>query len=88
MSDSDIFERVKKVIKGNMEVDESKIVPTASFVDDLGADSLTNVEVILEFENEFDIEIPEEQSSKIKTVADAVKFIEEEMKQGEAQESA
>ncbi len=71
------FERVKSVIVDQLGVDESTVTPEASFVDDLGADSLDLVELIMGLETEFDIEIPDEQAEKISTVGDAVNYIKE-----------
>ncbi|NOZ04043.1 MAG: acyl carrier protein [FCB group bacterium] len=72
----DTFEKVKEVIMDKLGVEESKIVMEASFVDDLGADSLDTVELIMEFEEEFGIEIPDEDAEKITTVGAAVEYIE------------
>ena len=69
-------ERVKKVIIEQLGVKEDQITENASFVDDLGADSLDTVELIMEFEKEFDIQIPDDQAEAISTVGDAVKYIE------------
>jgi len=74
---SEIFEKVKKIIADKLDVEEDKITPESSFLDDLGADSLDIVELIMELEEEFGIEIPDEDAEKIRTVADAVKYIEE-----------
>jgi acyl carrier protein len=74
---SEIFERVKKIIADKLDIEEDKITPESSFLDDLGADSLDIVELIMELEEEFGIEIPDEDAEKIRTVADAVKYIEE-----------
>ena len=71
------FERVKSVIIDQLGVDESQITPEASFIDDLGADSLDIVELIMGFETEFDIEIPAEAAEQIRTVDDAVNYIKE-----------
>ena len=71
------FERVKNVIVDQLGVDESTITMESSFVDDLGADSLDIVELIMGFEGEFDIEIPDDQAEKISTVGDAVNYIKE-----------
>ena len=68
--------RVKKVIAEKLGVDEATIKNEASFVDDLGADSLDTVELIMEFEKEFNIAIPDEQAEKIATVGDAIAYIE------------
>ena len=69
------IDRVKKIIVDQLGVNESKITEDSSFVDDLGADSLDIVELIMAFEEEFDIEIPDEDAEKIKTVGDAVKYL-------------
>ena len=66
------IDRVKKIIVDQLGVDESKINENSSFVDDLGADSLDIVELIMAFEEEFDIEIPDEDAEKMKTIGDAV----------------
>jgi len=69
------IDRVKKIIVDQLGVDESKITENSSFIDDLGADSLDIVELIMAFEEEFDIEIPDEDAEKMKTVGDAVKYL-------------
>ena len=69
---SDIAERVQKI-----GVDDSKVIENASFIDDLGADSLDTVELVMAFEEEFGCEIPDDAAEKILTVGDAVKFLEE-----------
>jgi acyl carrier protein len=69
------FERVKNVIVDQLSVDEAEVTMEASFVDDLGADSLDVVELIMGLETEFDIEIPDEDAEKIGTVGDAVEYI-------------
>lgn len=69
------FERVKNVIVDQLSVDEDEVTMEASFVDDLGADSLDVVELIMGLETEFDIEIPDEDAEKISTVGDAVEYI-------------
>ena len=69
------FERVKSVIVDQLSVDEADVTMEASFVDDLGADSLDVVELIMGLETEFDIEIPDEDAEKISTVGDAVEYI-------------
>ena len=66
---SDISSRVTAIIVDKLGVDENEVVPTASFTNDLGADSLDTVELIMEFEREFDIQIPDDQAEKIETVA-------------------
>jgi acyl carrier protein len=74
---SDIAARVQKITAENLDVDASKVEPKASFIDDLGADSLDIVELVMAFEEEFDIEIPDDAAENIQTVGDAIKFIEE-----------
>lgn len=71
-----IFERVKKVIVEQLSCSESEVKPEASFTQDLGADSLDNVELVMAFEEEFGLEIPDEEAEKIQTVRDAVDHIE------------
>ena len=73
---SDISSRVKAIIVDKLGVDENEAVPEASFTNDLGADSLDTVELIMEFEKEFDIQIPDEQAENIITVGQAIEFIE------------
>ena len=73
---SDITTKVKAIIVDKLGVDEAEVTTTASFTDDLGADSLDTVELIMEFEKEFDIQIPDDKAEKITTVGDAVSFIE------------
>jgi acyl carrier protein len=74
---SDVKERVKKIVVEHLDVEEEKVTMEASFIDDLGADSLDNVELVMAFEEEFDIEIPDDAAEHIQTVGDAVKYIEE-----------
>ncbi len=71
------FEQVKKIVKEQLGVEEDEIRMESTFVDDLGADSLDIVELIMAFEEEFNIEIPDEKAEKIKTVEDVVKYIED-----------
>ena len=73
-------ERVKQIIVEQLGVDEGEVTPNASFVDDLGADSLDTVELVMAFEEAFDIEIPDEDAEKIRTVQDAVTYIEQHAK--------
>jgi acyl carrier protein len=75
-----VEERVKTIIVEQLGVDESEVTPTASFVDDLGADSLDTVELVMAFEENFGIEIPDEDAEKIATVKDAVDYIEKHSK--------
>ena len=77
---SEIASRVKSIIVDKLGVEESEVTETASFTNDLGADSLDTVELIMEFEKEFGISIPDDQAEKIGTVQDAVAYIEEHAK--------
>jgi acyl carrier protein len=72
---NDVAERVKKIIVEHLGVEDGKVVENASFIDDLGADSLDTVELVMAFEEEFGIEIPDEAAEKILTVKDAVEYI-------------
>lgn len=72
---SDISTRVKSIIVDKLGVDEAEVTQEASFTNDLGADSLDTVEIIMEFEKEFNISIPDEQAEKISTVGEAIKYI-------------
>jgi acyl carrier protein len=73
---SEVAAKVKAIIVDKLGVEESEVTPTASFTNDLGADSLDTVELIMEFEKEFGISIPDEQAEKISTVGDAISHIE------------
>jgi acyl carrier protein len=73
---SDVAERVKKIVVEHLNVDGEKVIDNASFIEDLGADSLDTVELVMAFEEEFGIEIPDDAAESIVTVGDAVKFIE------------
>ena len=73
---SEIASKVQKIIVDKLGVEESEVVPTASFTNDLGADSLDTVELIMEFEKEFGISIPDDQAEKIQTVGYAISYIE------------
>ena len=72
-----IEERVQAIIVEQLGVDEKEVTEVASFIDDLGADSLDTVELVMAFEEEFDIEIPDEDAEEITTVADAIRYIKE-----------
>ncbi|MFH1398196.1 MAG: acyl carrier protein [Candidatus Omnitrophota bacterium] len=72
-----VEEKVKSIIAEQLGVKPEEVTPTASFIDDLGADSLDTVELVMAFEEEFGIEIPDEDAEKITSVGDAVKYIEE-----------
>jgi len=75
-------EKVKQIVVEQLGVDEAEVTPTASFVDDLGADSLDTVELVMAFEEAFDLEIPDEDAEKIRTVKDAVEYIQMHVKGG------
>lgn len=72
---SDVSERVKKIVVEHLGVEEAKVTDNASFIDDLGADSLDTVELVMAFEEEFKVEIPDDAAEKIQTVKDAIDFI-------------
>lgn len=76
---ANIADRVKKIIVDKLGVDEAEVVPTANFNNDLGADSLDTVELIMELEKEFGISIPDEAAEKIATVGDAISYVEGQM---------
>ncbi len=76
---SDIADKVKKIIVDKLGVDESEVTHEASFTNDLGADSLDTVELIMEFEKEFDISIPDEQAENIQTVGQAIEYLESQV---------
>ena len=77
---SDISSRVNAIIVDKLGVDENEVVPAASFTNDLGADSLDTVELIMEFEKEFNIAIPDDQAEKIGSVGEAISYIEDNAK--------
>jgi len=77
---SDVASRVKAIIVDKLSVEESEVTNEASFTNDLGADSLDTVELIMEFEKEFDLSIPDDQAEKISTVGDAIAYIENNAK--------
>ena len=77
---SDVAERVKKIVVEHLGVEAAKVTENASFIDDLGADSLDTVELVMAFEEEFEIEIPDEDAEKITRVKDAVEYIEKNAK--------
>ena len=72
----DVADRVKKIVLDHLGVDKDKVVEKASFIDDLGADSLDTVELVMAFEEEFACEIPDDAAEKIMTIKDAIEFIE------------
>ena len=71
-----MLEKIKSIVADQLGVDEDQVTEDASFIDDLGADSLDTVESIMAFEEEFDVEIPDEDAQKIKTVKDVIEYIE------------
>jgi acyl carrier protein len=75
MSKEDILNQIKKIVVDKLDVNESKITENAKFIDDLGADSLDTVELIMQFEEEFGLEIPDEEAEKILSVSDALEYI-------------
>jgi len=77
-----VADKIKSIIVDQLQVDEAEVTPGASFQEDLGADSLDVVELVMQFEEAFDIEIPDEAAEKIKTVKDAVDYIEKNAKGG------
>ena len=77
---SDTAERVRAIIVEHLSVDEEKVTDTASVIDDLGADSLDTVELVMAFEEEFGIDIPDEDAEKMVSVSDAIKYLEENSK--------
>ena len=72
-----VADKVKSIIVEQLGVDEEEVTPDASFVDDLGADSLDTVELVMEFEDEFELSIPDEEAEKIQTVGQAIDYIKE-----------
>ena len=79
---SEIQEKIKQIIVDELGVDEAEVTENARFIEDLGADSLDLVELVMRFEEEFDIEIPDEDAEKIRTVKDAVEYIDKHSKGG------
>ncbi len=75
-----VEERVKQIIVEQLGVDEGEVTPSANFIDDLGADSLDTVELVMAFEEAFDIEIPDEDAEKIRSVKDAIEYIDQHAK--------
>ncbi|HHE48415.1 MAG TPA: acyl carrier protein [Candidatus Acetothermia bacterium] len=85
---SEIADRVREIIAEQLMADLEEVTDEASFVDDLGADSLDTVELIMEFEDEFGIEIPDEDAEKIQTVGEAIAYIERLVQEKEAEKGA
>ncbi len=75
---SEIADKIKRIVVEHLGVDEAKVTPEASFIDDLGAASLDTVELVMAFEEEFSVEIPEDAAEKIATVKDAIEYIEKQ----------
>lgn len=80
MSDKTVEEKVKDIIVEQLGVNPEQVVPSASFIEDLGADSLDTVELVMAFEEEFSVEVPDEDAEKLQTVNDVVKYIEDKTK--------
>ncbi|MCM8821544.1 MAG: acyl carrier protein [Candidatus Omnitrophica bacterium] len=80
MERSEIEKKVKSIVMEKLQVEESAVIENASFVDDLGADSLDTVELVMDFEEKFGVEIPDEDAEKIRTVGDAIRYLEEKTK--------
>ncbi len=76
----DYLEKIKEITADKLGIDESKVTADASFIDDLGADSLDTVELIMKMEEEFDLEIPDEEAEKLRTVGDVVKYLDSKNK--------
>lgn len=77
---SEVAEKITQIVVEHLGVDQSKVTPEASFIDDLGADSLDTVELVMAFEEAFNVEIPEDAAEKIATVKDAIDYIEKQSK--------
>lgn len=75
----DIDAKVKEIIAEELGVDDAEVVEGASYIDDLGADSLDTVELVMKFEEEFDIDIPDEDAGKLKTVGESIKYLKEKL---------
>lgn len=88
MTQEEIFGKVKDLVSKQLSIDEKEITSDASFIEDLGADSLDTVELIMSLEEEFDIEIPDEEAEKIKTVQNVVDYILGHLASGAAKEKA
>ena len=88
MTQEEIFGKVKDLVSKQLSIDEKEITSDASFIEDLGADSLDTVELIMSLEEEFDIEIPDEEAEKIKTVQNVVDYVLNHLSSGAAKEKA
>ena len=80
MSEKSIEEKVKEIIVEQLGVNPEQVIPNASFIEDLGADSLDTVELVMAFEEEFSVEVPDEDAEKLQTVGDVIRYIEERAK--------
>lgn len=80
--DREIFERARKVIVDQLDIREEEVTPDATFTEDLGADSLSMVEMLMAFETEFGVSIPDDDAEKIRTVADALNYLESKLAAG------
>jgi acyl carrier protein len=80
MSEKSIEEKVKDIIVDQLSVNPEQVTPSASFIEDLGADSLDTVELVMAFEEEFGVEVPDEDAEKLQTVGDVIKYIEDNAK--------
>ncbi len=80
MAETEVQSRIKQIIVEELGVDEAEVTPNARFIDDLGADSLDLVELVMQFEEEFNIEIPDEDAEKIQSVGDAYNYVEQRKK--------
>ena len=76
---ANVAQKIKQIVSEQLGVDEGEVTPTASFVDDLGADSLDTVELVMALEEAFEIEIPDEEAEKIRTVQDAISYVEKKV---------
>jgi acyl carrier protein len=76
---ANVAEKIKQIVSEQLGVDDGEVTPSASFVDDLGADSLDTVELVMAFEEAFEIEIPDEDAEKIRTVQDAITYVEKKV---------
>ena len=81
MTHEELEKKVREIIVNKLSVSEDKVTPEASFINDLGADSLDTVELVMEFEKEFNIQIPDEDQEKIRTVGDAINYLKEKLGQ-------
>jgi acyl carrier protein len=81
MAEKSVEERVKEIIVEQLGVNPEQVTPNAKFIEDLGADSLDTVELVMAFEEEFNVEVPDEEAEKLQTVGDVIRYIEENMEE-------